>query len=141
MDSLGQTLDFDTFLVDGPRKRDSSGRPSTPESPVKSHILVQGTSFPAFLTPNLIFLVPGHRPLPWLPNWHHARQVMHPSATIQSRLITLNRFQNIVWNNSFAVGTKLAVTTFCISMFCQKSNATNEIRALWRLQDLDHFID
>ena len=116
---------FDTFLVDKPRKRDSSGRLSTPWSAVDSEILVQGTVF-VLLAPNSIFLVLRHRPLSWLPNWHDVREAVYSSTTIHSHPIALNRVQNMVWNNSFAVGTKLAVIRLYISMFCQKSNTTNE---------------
>ena len=47
-DRPGETLDFDTFLVDRLRKRASPGRPPKAGSPLKSYILVQGTVFLPF---------------------------------------------------------------------------------------------
>lgn len=121
-DRLEETLNFDTFPVDRLRKSASSGRLSKAGSPLKSYILVQGTVF----DPGSKFTRSWPPPHPWLPNWHHVREAVCPSAATHSQPIALNRVQNAGWNNSFAVGTKLAVTRFCISVFCQKSNTTNE---------------
>jgi hypothetical protein len=125
-DRLGETLDFDTFLVDRLKKRASSGRPSKVDSPLKSYILVQGTVFLPFWPRIQFYSFLATTPILGCQFGTMFGKRCAPSATIHSQLIALNRVQNAGWNNSFSIGTKLAVIRFYISMFCQKSNTTNE---------------